>query len=67
MRVAMSMRRWRALAVLDALVVLPAHARDEGDARWVTTTLVVRGNVTAPLSLSVTDLAKFPVQHVVDR
>jgi hypothetical protein len=27
----------------------------------------VRGNVTAPLSLSVTDLAKFPVQHVVDR
>ena len=60
------MRRWRALAAVVVLVVLPAHAKDESDARWVTTTVVVRGNVTTPLSLSVTDLGKFPVQRVDD-
>ena len=60
------MRRHCALMALAALVVLPAHAKDEGDAGWVTSTLAVRGNVATPLSLSVTDLAKFPVHRVDD-
>ena len=66
MRMAMSMRGWRSFVVIVALAALPAHAKDEGDARWVTATLTVRGNVTTPLSLSVTDLGKFPVQRVDD-
>jgi len=56
----------RALVALAALVALPAQAKDEGDARWVTTTLEVRGNVATPLTLPVADLGNFPVHRVDD-
>jgi DMSO/TMAO reductase YedYZ molybdopterin-dependent catalytic subunit len=58
-------RLHRTLAVLAACVAMTAQAGD-GDARWVTTTLDVRGNVATPLSLTVGDLGKFPVQRVDD-
>jgi hypothetical protein len=65
MIIAASMRRHFALFALAALAALPAQAKDEGDARRVTTTLEVRGNVATPLTLSVPDLRKF-VAHRVD-
>ena len=59
--------RWRfALLALCAVTILPALAQDKGEARFVTTTLNVRGNVAAPLVLTVGDLARFPVQRVDD-
>lgn len=58
------MRRDCALFALAAMATLPAQAKD--DARWVTTTLEVRGNVATPLTLSVPDLGKFPVHRVDD-
>jgi DMSO/TMAO reductase YedYZ molybdopterin-dependent catalytic subunit len=55
-----------ALLALAAISTLPALAQDKGAAAQVTTALVVRGNVATPLTLSVADLAKFPVQRVDD-
>jgi DMSO/TMAO reductase YedYZ molybdopterin-dependent catalytic subunit len=46
------------------LAVLPAQGQDH--ARWVTTTLAVRGNVATLLTMSVAELRKFPVQRVED-
>ena len=66
MSVAISPRRPWAWLVLGLLTAVPALAVAEGEAGRVTTTLAVRGNVAMPLSLSVADLAKFPVQRVED-
>ena len=55
-----------AVLALCAVAMLPALAQDKGEARFVTTTLSVRGNVAVPLSLTVGDLARFPVQRVDD-
>jgi DMSO/TMAO reductase YedYZ molybdopterin-dependent catalytic subunit len=66
MSVAISLRRPWGWLVLGLLTGLPALAAAEGDAGKVTTTLAVRGNVATPLSLSVADLGKFPVQRVED-
>jgi len=52
--------------ILGLMSLLPALAAAEGQPGRVTTTLAVRGNVATPLSLSVADLAKFPVQRVED-
>jgi DMSO/TMAO reductase YedYZ molybdopterin-dependent catalytic subunit len=60
------MKRHCALFALAALAALPTQAKDEGDARRVTTTLEVRGKVAIPLTLSVADLGKFPVHRVDD-
>jgi len=59
---------WRnvVLAAIVALVAMPTHALDERAPSRVTTALAVRGNVATPLSLSVADLGKFPVQRVED-
>jgi DMSO/TMAO reductase YedYZ molybdopterin-dependent catalytic subunit len=43
---------------------LPVTGQVQGDARWVTTTLAIRGNVGAPTTLSIADLRQFPVQHL---
>jgi DMSO/TMAO reductase YedYZ molybdopterin-dependent catalytic subunit len=51
---------------LCAVAMLPALAQDKGEARLVTTTLSVRGNVATPLVLTVGDLGRFPVQRVDD-
>jgi DMSO/TMAO reductase YedYZ molybdopterin-dependent catalytic subunit len=64
--VAGSLRRPWAWLVLGLMSVLPALAAAEGEAGRVTTTLAVRGNVAVPLTLSVADLGKFPVQRVDD-
>ena len=59
---------WRnvVLAAIVALVAMPTHALDERAPSRVTTALAVRGNVATPLSLSVADLGRFPVQRVED-
>jgi DMSO/TMAO reductase YedYZ molybdopterin-dependent catalytic subunit len=54
------------LAAIAAMVSMPTHAVDERAPGRVTTALAVRGNVATPLSLSVADLGKFPVQRVED-
>jgi DMSO/TMAO reductase YedYZ molybdopterin-dependent catalytic subunit len=60
--------QWRnvVLAAIAALVALPALAVEEREPSRVTTALAVRGNVAMPLSLSVADLRKLPVQRVDD-
>jgi DMSO/TMAO reductase YedYZ molybdopterin-dependent catalytic subunit len=61
---------WRYCALVAVAVaawaVLPVHAADERDGSRVTTTLAVRGNVAKPMTLSVTDLGRFPVHRVDD-
>jgi DMSO/TMAO reductase YedYZ molybdopterin-dependent catalytic subunit len=59
---------WRqcALVALAAWAALSAHAADERVGSRVTTTLAVRGNVAKPMTLSVADLARFPVHRVED-
>lgn len=54
------------MLALGASAMLPAIAQDKAEARLVTTTLGIRGNVAVPLSLTVGDLARFPVQRVDD-
>jgi DMSO/TMAO reductase YedYZ molybdopterin-dependent catalytic subunit len=66
MRTARSLPGLGALVALAFLFVPAAHAADGRDANRVTTTLAVRGNVSAPLSLTVGDLRKFPEQRVED-
>ncbi len=55
-----------AALALGASTMLPAIAQDKAEARFVTTTLSIRGNVAVPLSLTVGDLARFPVQRIDD-
>ena len=66
MSVAISPRRPWGWLILGLLSALPALAAAEGEPGRVTTKLAVRGNVATPLSLSVADLAKFPVRRVED-
>ena len=55
-----------AVMALCAVVMVSVFAQDKGEARLVTTTLSVRGNVATPLVLTVGELARFPVQRIDD-
>ena len=58
--------RWLGAAMLAAAVLQPVVAQTPAGAPPVTTTLTVRGTVARPVTLTVPDLAKLPVQHVDD-